>query len=44
MQVESGGEPGTLVARAEAGGRAAHIFSNTMPLQWDEPPKGLHLN
>jgi hypothetical protein len=29
-------------ARAATG--EAHIFSSTMPLQCDEPPKGLHLN
>ena len=28
----------------EASGWRAHIFSSTMPLQCEEPPKGLHLN
>ena len=41
--------PRRLTAGRRAGGcwrcgGSAHIFSSTMPLQCDEPPKGLHLN
>ena len=35
---------GLLLAATGRLRHVAHIFSSTMPLQCEEPPKGLHLN